>query len=100
MDGRGMGYCVMLGSFSVSPSVRLSVTGCGGDGKGRSCVLILDLVVIEKVSASGSGVSLFKRAEAELGELIDLPGVDPRYVVVKDLNHKPFLYPIMRHLFD
>ncbi|GJU20066.1 hypothetical protein Tco_1153408 [Tanacetum coccineum] len=41
-----------------------------------------------------------KRAEAELGELIELPAVNLRYVVVKDLNQKPFLYPMMRYLFD
>ncbi|GKF47706.1 hypothetical protein Tco_0137508 [Tanacetum coccineum] len=41
-----------------------------------------------------------KRSEAELGELIELPAVNLRYVVVKDLNQKPFLYPMMRYLFD
>ncbi|GKG54317.1 hypothetical protein Tco_0557840, partial [Tanacetum coccineum] len=41
-----------------------------------------------------------KRAEAELGELIELPAVNSRYVVVKDLNQKPLLYPMMRNLFD
>ncbi|GJW82431.1 hypothetical protein Tco_0146406 [Tanacetum coccineum] len=36
-----------------------------------------------------------KGAEAELGELIEFPVVNLRHVVVKDLNHKPFLYPMM-----
>ncbi|GJV78658.1 hypothetical protein Tco_1514528 [Tanacetum coccineum] len=64
MDGRGVGSCVMLGSapsclsFSVSPSVKLLVAGRGGAGKGGSCVLIPDLVVMAKVDALGSGVSL------------------------------------------
>ncbi|GJW74474.1 hypothetical protein Tco_0133844 [Tanacetum coccineum] len=64
MDGRGAGSYVMLGSapsdpsFSVSPLVKLSVAGRGGTGKGGSCVLIPDLVVMAKVGASGSGVSL------------------------------------------
>ncbi|GJW50833.1 hypothetical protein Tco_0092184 [Tanacetum coccineum] len=156
MDGRGAGSCIMLGSmtsgpsFSGSPFVKLSVAGCGGVGKGGSCVLIPDIVVMEKVGASGSGVSLLYRcsdrtlegkdhcrcllqtsiptrtgcsahihqshgilrsnrksgciasemeemlidAEAELGELIKLPMVNSRYVAVKDLNQKPFLYSV------
>ncbi|GJU92440.1 hypothetical protein Tco_1304863 [Tanacetum coccineum] len=57
MDGQGAGSCVMLGSapsgpsFSVSPSVMLSVAGRGEAGKGGSCVLIIDLVVMAKVGA-------------------------------------------------
>ncbi|GKB82264.1 hypothetical protein Tco_0949159 [Tanacetum coccineum] len=42
-------------SFSVSPMVRLLVAGRGGAGKGGSCVLIPDLVVMAKVGASGIG---------------------------------------------
>ncbi|GJX72185.1 hypothetical protein Tco_0309356 [Tanacetum coccineum] len=59
MDGRGVGSCVMLGlapsgpSFSISPSVKLSVAGRGGARKGGSCVIISDLVVMAKVDASG-----------------------------------------------
>nr|GEY98133.1 reverse transcriptase domain-containing protein [Tanacetum cinerariifolium] len=59
MDGRRAGSCVMLGSvpscpsFLVSPLVKLSVAGRGGARKGGSCVLIPDLVVMEKVGASG-----------------------------------------------
>ncbi|GKB51406.1 hypothetical protein Tco_0902159, partial [Tanacetum coccineum] len=69
MDGRGTGSCIMLGSapsgtsFSVSPLVKLSVAGRGGVGKGGSYVLIPDLVVMAKVGASGSGVSLLSIAE-------------------------------------
>ncbi|GJR57019.1 hypothetical protein Tco_1499181 [Tanacetum coccineum] len=129
MDGRGAGSCVMLGSapsvpsFLVSPSVKLSVVGYGEAGKGGSCMLIPDLVVMAKVRASGLGFLLLliaeriweycscnssrcwtsmspipfvKRVDAELGELIELHAVDPRYVVMKDLNQKPFLYPMMR----
>ncbi|GJX38553.1 hypothetical protein Tco_0251856 [Tanacetum coccineum] len=65
MDGRGASSCIMLGSsssglsFSTSPSVRLSDVGRGGAGKGGSWVLTPDLVVMAKVGASGSGVSLF-----------------------------------------
>ncbi|GKD77584.1 hypothetical protein Tco_1340205, partial [Tanacetum coccineum] len=64
MDGRGVGSCIMLGyapsgpSFLVSPSVKLSVAGHGDAGKGGSCVLFPNLVVMAKVGASGSGVSL------------------------------------------
>ncbi|GJY08753.1 hypothetical protein Tco_0375807 [Tanacetum coccineum] len=64
MDGRGASSCVMFGSapscpsFSVSLLVKLSVAGRGGAGKGGSCVLIPDLVVMAKVGASGFGVSL------------------------------------------
>ncbi|GKG51901.1 hypothetical protein Tco_0544539, partial [Tanacetum coccineum] len=36
-------------SFSISSSVKLSVAGRGEAGKGGSCVLIPDLVVMEKV---------------------------------------------------
>ncbi|GJW76455.1 hypothetical protein Tco_0138137 [Tanacetum coccineum] len=70
MDGRGAGSCIMLGSapsdpsFSVSPSVKLSVAGRGGAGKGGSCVLIPDLVVMAKVGASGSGVLLLLIVES------------------------------------
>ncbi|GJX74046.1 hypothetical protein Tco_0312641 [Tanacetum coccineum] len=68
MDGRGVGSCVMLGlapsgpSFSISPSVKLSVAGRGGARKGGSCVIISDLVVMAKVDASGFG--------HEVGELV------------------------------
>nr|GEU43262.1 hypothetical protein [Tanacetum cinerariifolium] len=63
MDGRGLSFCIMLGSaplgpFLVSPSVKLSVAGRGRAGKGGSCVLIPDLVVMVKVGASDLGVSL------------------------------------------
>ncbi|GJZ23766.1 hypothetical protein Tco_0561225 [Tanacetum coccineum] len=44
--------------FSVSPSVELSVAGRGEAGKGESCVLIPNLVVMAKVGDSGLGVSL------------------------------------------
>ncbi|GKE05628.1 hypothetical protein Tco_1397646 [Tanacetum coccineum] len=40
-----------------------AVAGRGGVGKGGSCVLIPDLVVMAKVGASGSGVSLLLIAE-------------------------------------
>nr|GEU68402.1 integrase, catalytic region, zinc finger, CCHC-type, peptidase aspartic, catalytic [Tanacetum cinerariifolium] len=102
----------------MSWKVELLVAGRGKDGKGGSYVLIPDLLVMTKVGASGSGVLLLliakriweyysrnplrcwtsmslipfgKRAKTELGELIELPTVDPRYVVVKDLNQKPFV---------
>ncbi|GKB66864.1 hypothetical protein Tco_0928276 [Tanacetum coccineum] len=61
---RGAGSYIMLGfapsdpSVLVSPSVKLSVAGHGRAGKGGSCVLIHDLVVMAKVGASGLGVSL------------------------------------------
>ncbi|GJX45685.1 hypothetical protein Tco_0262361 [Tanacetum coccineum] len=64
MDGRGVGSYVMLSSapsgpsFLVLPSVKLSVAGHGGVGKGMSCVLIPDLVVMAKVGALDFGVSL------------------------------------------
>nr|GEY27065.1 Gag-Pol polyprotein [Tanacetum cinerariifolium] len=109
---------------------EFSVAGRGGAGKGGSCMLIPDLVVMANVGASGSGVLLLliaeriwailkgmdhyrcllqtsipaqmdyfahihqphsKRAKAESGELIELPTIDLRYVVVKDLNQKPFM---------
>ncbi|GJR80716.1 putative ribonuclease H-like domain-containing protein [Tanacetum coccineum] len=41
-----------------------------------------------------------KRVEAELSKLIEFPTVVQRYVIVKDLYQKPFLYPMMGHLFD
>ncbi|GJX09825.1 hypothetical protein Tco_0199684 [Tanacetum coccineum] len=69
MDDRGTGFCVVLCSvpsgfsFSVSPSVKLSVTGRGGAGKGGSRVLISDLVVMARVGTSGSGVLLWSIAE-------------------------------------
>ncbi|GJQ96266.1 hypothetical protein Tco_0007405 [Tanacetum coccineum] len=100
-------------SFSVSPLVKLSIAGRGWVGKGGSYVLIPDLVVMAKVGASCSGVSLLSIAEriweycsrnslwywtteAELGELIELHEVNLRYVVVKDLNQKPFLIKSLR----
>ncbi|GJX06601.1 hypothetical protein Tco_0194533 [Tanacetum coccineum] len=71
MDGRegGGGSYVMLGSaplgpsFLVSPSVKLSVAGCGEAGKGGSCMLIPDLVVMARVGASSLGVLLLLIAE-------------------------------------
>ncbi|GKE54673.1 hypothetical protein Tco_1489829 [Tanacetum coccineum] len=69
MDGRGAGSCIMLGSapsdpsFSVSPSVKLSVPGHGGAGKDGSCVLNPNLFVMVKVGALDSGVSLLLIAE-------------------------------------
>ncbi|GJX48357.1 hypothetical protein Tco_0273547 [Tanacetum coccineum] len=70
MDGRGAGSSIMLGSapsgpsFLVSPSVKLSVVGRGGAGKGGSYVLILELVVMAKFGASGSRVSLLLIVES------------------------------------
>ncbi|GJX48973.1 hypothetical protein Tco_0275818 [Tanacetum coccineum] len=57
MDGRGAGSCIMPSSASSCPpfsvsSVKLSIAGHGGAGKGGSCVLIPDLVVMAKVGAS------------------------------------------------
>ncbi|GJT52341.1 hypothetical protein Tco_0978498 [Tanacetum coccineum] len=52
-----------IGCFLVSPSVKLLVGGCGGVKKGRSRVLIPDLVVMARVGASGSGVLLLSIAE-------------------------------------
>ncbi|GKG00676.1 hypothetical protein Tco_0302366, partial [Tanacetum coccineum] len=51
-------------SFSVSPSVKFFVAGRGGAGKGGSCMLIPDLVVMEKVDASGFGVLLLLIVES------------------------------------
>ncbi|GJZ87085.1 hypothetical protein Tco_0658695 [Tanacetum coccineum] len=70
MDGRGVGSYVMLSSapsgpsFLVLPSVKLSVAGHGGVGKGMSCVLIPDLVVMAKVGALDFGVSLLLIVES------------------------------------
>ncbi|GJX31417.1 hypothetical protein Tco_0241272 [Tanacetum coccineum] len=58
-----LGFAPSGPSFSVSPSVKLSVAGRGGAGRGGSCVLIPDLVVMTKVGASGSGVLLLLIAE-------------------------------------
>ncbi|GKE62495.1 hypothetical protein Tco_1512862, partial [Tanacetum coccineum] len=41
-----------------------------------------------------------ERAEAELSELIEFPTVVPRFVIMKDLYQKPFLYPMMGDMFD
>ncbi|GJY69153.1 hypothetical protein Tco_0472135 [Tanacetum coccineum] len=64
-----VGSCVMLSSapsapsFLVSPSVKLPVASREEAGKGWSCVLIPDLVVMAKVDASGSKVLLLLIAE-------------------------------------
>ncbi|GJV75091.1 hypothetical protein Tco_1506675 [Tanacetum coccineum] len=69
MDDRGTGSCVVICSvpsgfsFLVSSSVKLSVTGHSGAGKGGSRVLIPDLVVMARVGALGSGVLLLLIAE-------------------------------------
>ncbi|GKA33886.1 hypothetical protein Tco_0720315 [Tanacetum coccineum] len=63
-----LGSAPSVPSFSVSPSVKLSVDGRGGAGKGGYYVLILYRVVMAKVGASGSGVSLL--LIVEIGELI------------------------------
>ncbi|GJS25455.1 hypothetical protein Tco_0454087 [Tanacetum coccineum] len=75
MDGRGVGSCVMLGlapsgpSFSISPSVKLSVAGRGGARKGGSCVIISDLVVMAKVDASDQFYELSENFEHEIKNL-------------------------------
>ncbi|GKD73024.1 hypothetical protein Tco_1331306 [Tanacetum coccineum] len=71
MDDRGAGssLCIMLGflplgpSFLVAPSVWLAGVGLEVVRKGGSQVLTPDLVVMEKVGASGLGVSLFPITE-------------------------------------
>ncbi|GJZ93650.1 hypothetical protein Tco_0665853 [Tanacetum coccineum] len=50
--------------FFGFPPVKLSVAGRGGPGKGGSCVLIPDLVVMAKVGASGSGILLLLIVES------------------------------------
>ncbi|GKD29341.1 hypothetical protein Tco_1240119, partial [Tanacetum coccineum] len=49
------------------------------------------VLVLDVFSYSIPSVFFSKRAKAELGELFELHAVNPRYVVVKDLNQKPFL---------
>ncbi|GKA60098.1 hypothetical protein Tco_0759411 [Tanacetum coccineum] len=74
MDGRGVGSYVMLGSapsgpsFSVSPLVKLSVAGRGEVVKGGYCVLIPDLVFMEKVGASDFRVLLLLIVEMRILE--------------------------------
>ncbi|GJR08203.1 hypothetical protein Tco_0790855 [Tanacetum coccineum] len=53
-------------SFSLCEisSVKLSTAGRGGAGKGGSCMLIPDLVVMEKVGASGSRALLLLIVES------------------------------------
>ncbi|GKC09194.1 hypothetical protein Tco_1000804 [Tanacetum coccineum] len=69
MDDRCTGSCVVLCflslgfSFLVSPLVKLSVVGWGRAGKGGSYVLIPDLVVMERLGASDSGVLLLSITE-------------------------------------
>ncbi|GJV48781.1 hypothetical protein Tco_1438993 [Tanacetum coccineum] len=41
-----------------------------------------------------------ERAEAEMSELIKFHTVVKRYVIVKDLYQKPFLYPMIGDMFD
>ncbi|GJY30203.1 hypothetical protein Tco_0413698, partial [Tanacetum coccineum] len=48
-----------------------------------------------KLGCVASEMEETKGAETELGELIELLAVDPRYVVMKYLNQKPFLYPMV-----
>ncbi|GJZ02244.1 hypothetical protein Tco_0520205 [Tanacetum coccineum] len=57
LDGKGP-------SLSVSPLVKLSVADCGRAKKGGSCVLIHDLVVMEKVGALVLGVLLWLIVES------------------------------------
>ncbi|GKB06700.1 hypothetical protein Tco_0834933 [Tanacetum coccineum] len=65
MDGRGAGSCIMVGSDVRCPQALLFgfpfgevVSHWPWLGWKRSCVLILYLVVMAKVGASGSGVWL------------------------------------------
>ncbi|GJZ46277.1 hypothetical protein Tco_0593873 [Tanacetum coccineum] len=41
-----------------------------------------------------------ERAEAEMGEFVEFHMVVPRYVIVKDLYQKPFLYSMMGNLLN
>ncbi|GKC18330.1 hypothetical protein Tco_1020480 [Tanacetum coccineum] len=124
MDDRGASsLCIALDfapsspSLSVVPSAWLVGVDCNRVGKGGSRVLIPDLVVIAKVGVSGSDCGedlreffmhllitppLFfgERVEIELSELIEFHTVIQRYVIVKDLYQKPFLYSMMGDLFD
>ncbi|GJW77140.1 hypothetical protein Tco_0138822 [Tanacetum coccineum] len=113
MDGRGASSCVMFGSapscpsFSVSLLVKFSVAGRGGAGKGGSCVLISDLVVMAKIILvldiffnSNPPFFFGERVEAELSELVEFPTVILGYVIMKDLHQKPFLCSIMGDLVD
>ncbi|GJS78378.1 ribonuclease H-like domain-containing protein [Tanacetum coccineum] len=102
--------------LEVVLSAWLARVDFDGDGKGGSRVLTLDLVVIAKVGASGLGGSLFpivgkiwencscislrERVETGLSKLIEFHTAVQRYIVVKDLHQKPFLYSMMGDLFD
>ncbi|GJV17836.1 reverse transcriptase [Tanacetum coccineum] len=110
---------IITGLFGFHGFPNVEGVDCDGSGKGGSRVLTPDLVVIEKVDASGSGVSLFPialfRRPLNVGciasgieeTFMDGNGssqrsswVVQRYIVVKDLYQKPFLYSIMGDLFD
>ncbi|GJR92791.1 hypothetical protein Tco_0264965, partial [Tanacetum coccineum] len=69
-------------SFSISPSVELSFAGRGEASKGGSCVLIPDLVVIAKVGALGSRVSLLLIVERIRSIVHAIPyGVGQEYIL-------------------
>ncbi|GJT54345.1 hypothetical protein Tco_0989399 [Tanacetum coccineum] len=63
-----------------------AVAGRGGAGKGGSCVLIPDLVVMAKVGASGFGVSLFHYAAFPLREKWKNLNLDVSFVAPSTFN--------------
>ncbi|GKB24292.1 hypothetical protein Tco_0863693 [Tanacetum coccineum] len=67
------------------------------DVSSRQAYLLGWVALLTFISLMGSSAIIANQgAEAELGELIELPAVDPRHVVAKDLNQKAFLIKSLR----
>nr|GEV14598.1 ribonuclease H-like domain-containing protein [Tanacetum cinerariifolium] len=66
-----------------------------------SFAVILQIILVLGVFFNSVPPFLFgEGVEAELSELIEFHMMVRRYVIVKDLYQKPFLYPMMEDLFD
>nr|GEX16633.1 putative reverse transcriptase domain-containing protein [Tanacetum cinerariifolium] len=85
-------FCAPRPFFFGFPLVKLSVAGRGRAGKGGSCVLILDLVVMAKVGASDLGFALLLRWKRRSWRVM----VHPNIVLVLDI----FFYLIPSFFFS
>ncbi|GKA15050.1 hypothetical protein Tco_0694797 [Tanacetum coccineum] len=116
-----LGFSLSDPPLLIVPPVWSMAVGCDEFRKGGSRVLASDLVVIVKVGALDSRVLFFliiiilildvffnsapvfffgERTKTKVSELVQFPMVFLSNVIVNDLYENPFLYSMVRDLFD